>query len=80
MSTKITGLTRMNVLAINEMFSRDEVTTTATTATFNMDAQAANHLVADTIGNLGGGNSHPRGSLYAVSRKLSKLAAKERVS
>ena len=73
-STKITGLTALNVRAIRETIPPDlGVTTTATTATFSMDAADARMLVEATIDRLPH-RGHPRQSLHAVRRKLAKLA------
>lgn len=72
-STKITGLTALNVRAIQETIPPDlGVDTTATTATFNMDTRSALALVTATIERLPG-RGHPRQSLHAVRRKLLKL-------
>jgi hypothetical protein len=74
-STKITGLTPLNVAAIRETIPADLGLSelTATTATFSMDAATAHRLVATTISRLPG-RGHPRQSLHAVARKLAKLA------
>jgi len=78
MATKITGLTALNVRAIREVFplyvQDGEITTTASTATFNMPAAEAAGLVAQAISRLPG-RSHPKASLHAVSRKLARAAA-----
>lgn len=69
MTTKITGLSALNVRALRE--TMPQVETTATTATFhgNTPAQAL-EVVRKVIASLSGGNAHPRGSLHAVARKL----------
>lgn len=82
MSVKITALTPLNVAAIRETIEpgTDYVRTTATTAVFDMTAAAALGLVEARITSLGGGNSHPRGSLQAVARKLRKVVAAEQAA
>ena len=74
--TTIKKLSALNVAAINETMLTG-VTTTASTATFTGTVAEAIALVEQTIGQLGGGNAHPRGSLHAVLRKLNKLAETE---
>lgn len=82
METKITGLTPDNVDAIRKVFvlanDRDLlegelpfVTTTATTATFNVTPEQAARIVNETIHQLPG-RGHPKASLHAVLRKLTK--------
>ena len=75
--TKITALSALNVAAINETISDPRVTTTKTTATFDMSPVEAIALVGKTIDALDGGNAHPRGSLHAVARKLENKAKAE---
>lgn len=74
MTTTIKNLTALNVRAINETITDARVTTTKTTATFDMTAAEAIALVGKTIDSLDGGNAHPRGSLHAVARKLENVA------
>lgn len=77
MPTKVTQLTGMNVRALREMLTEEEkndVTLTATTATFDMDAQTAVTLLnslrqrASRLGTRG----HPYQSLAAVRSKLER--------
>lgn len=70
-STKIIGLTSHNVAAIEAAIPADlGVDTTATTATFSMDAYSALALVEATIRRLPKGTT--RQSLHAVRRKLQR--------
>lgn len=71
-STKITGLTTLQVRALNE--TMPGVATTSTTATFNLDAKAALADVEAVMADLPA-KGHPRQSLHAVVRKLRGLAA-----
>lgn len=84
MSCKITGLTALNVRAIQEVLqdstqpSACDVITTKTTAEFACSAREAAQFVGQVKASLvRQGNNHPRGSLHAVERKLLKLAAAE---
>jgi hypothetical protein len=74
-TTKITGLSPLNVRALRETVPADLGLSelTATTATFSMDAASAHRLVATTISRLPG-RGHPRQSLHAVARKLQRAA------
>jgi hypothetical protein len=68
---KITGLTRMNCLAIREAFPlEDEVSVTATTATWKRYDAAEALQRLDTAMSVMPTNGHPRHSLHAVRRKL----------
>jgi hypothetical protein len=73
LSTKITGLTGLNVMALREtqtdLIEHGALELTATTATFNMPAEAAWAKIVETIGNFDG-RGHPKASLHAVARKL----------
>lgn len=69
--TKVSGLTALNVRAIEETISERLVTTTATTATFHCTPEQAVRLVQSTILQLDG-RGHPKASLHAVQRKLAK--------
>jgi len=71
--TKITGLTRYNVLAIEEVFSEHiadgSIKITHTTAVFDCPAQEALDAVTGAMSKLPT-RGHPRASLHAVARKL----------
>lgn len=67
--TKITGLSVLNVLALQE--TMPGVTVTATTATFYGTPKQALDMVELTISRLPG-RAHPKASLHAVARKLRK--------
>jgi hypothetical protein len=71
MTVKITGLTALNVRALEETMRPDLglVKLTATTATFAQDAPQALATIEMTISYLPG-NAHPKASLHAVARKL----------
>lgn len=77
MSTKITGLSALNVKALNEVWPNEgytagAVTTTATTATFEVSASEAAAIVQTTLEAIPG-RCHPRASLHAVVRRLRAL-------
>lgn len=75
-SFKISGLTRMNVMALREVFPQeDELTVTATTATWKRENASEVLYKLDTAMNRMPTNGHPRASLHAVRRKLVRLAA-----
>lgn len=74
--TKITGLSRMNVMALDEVFrsriQTGDITLGKTFAMFAMDATEAAELVQRAITHLPG-RSHPKASLWAVKRRLDAL-------
>lgn len=78
--TKITGLSRMNVLALNEVFrsrvESGEITLGKTFAMFDMAAWSAHELVTNAINHLPG-KRHPKASLWAIQRRLAALIREE---
>jgi hypothetical protein len=70
--TKISKLTSLNVHALNTVLTADQVTTTATTATFPMDPWDAAEIIRDAMANHPS-VGHPNQSLHAVLRKLDAL-------
>lgn len=70
---KVTGLTRANVQALNEVFADRTVTTTATTATFHLPAAQAVALLRSVMAGMPS-RGHPKASLHAVVRKLEAQA------
>jgi hypothetical protein len=73
-TTKITGLSALNVEAIDKTIGYTDdglVTTTQTTATFNMPPRDALRLVEHTIASLPG-RGHPKASLHAVKRRIAR--------
>ena len=69
--TKITGLTALNVRALNEVADAF-CTTTATTATFYGPVETNLEVLRGIVASLPG-RGHPKASLHAVVRKLSAL-------
>lgn len=75
MDTKISGLSRLNVDAIDLVWPNDghtagAVTTTATTATFHGVTPAYAARIVQTTLEAIPGRTHPRASLWAVVRRL----------
>lgn len=78
---KITNLTTLNVRALDECLTDEEkadVSTTATTATFDMSAEEAVALIAAVQGRIAVKRGHPYQSLAAVARKLNAPATPPR--
>lgn len=74
MTTKITGLSALNVRALREVERPDFIlVTTATTARFDATPAEALAWVNQTIAKLPG-RAHPKASLHAVARKLKAQA------
>lgn len=77
-TTKIVRLSPVNVLALRETLTPQEMQTVhlgATVAEFEMDATAARDLVVAAQGRCTDRYSHPYMSLHAVVRKLAAAGA-----
>jgi hypothetical protein len=78
METKITGLTKLNVEALREVFPAGiGLELTATTATWTQETPLEAIQRLDTAMATLPTRGYPRHSLYAVRRKLARLQAEQ---
>lgn len=82
-TTKITGLTTLNVRALREVFPDavldGELVLGKTTAAWSVPVEQALAKVSNELAILSG-RSHPKASLWAVERKLRKLVQEEQLA